>query len=80
MTDANLIADFIASKGVTVIAPEARTVSGREMYRAVRGETIADQRADAVETRRAARDVATVRCVTDHAGREFWMNEAGEWL
>jgi hypothetical protein len=45
MTDSNLIADFLARNGATVVPANERATSEREMFNAVRGDSIADQRA-----------------------------------
>jgi len=85
MSDADLIAAFLAKNdGATVIAPDVRTTTPREMFNAVRGQTIDSQRAERAELAARAesfykRDIGD-RCVVDHAGREFWMNAEGEWL
>ena len=77
MTDADLIAAFVAKNGTTKIVDGARATTPREMFNAVRGQTIDSQRAHAEAS--YTRPVGD-RCVIDHAGREFWMNAEGEWL
>jgi len=79
MTDADLIAAFVAKNGTTKIADGARATTPGEMRRAVNGETIASQRA-AREDREDLARFNERRCVIDHAGREFWQNGHGEWL
>ena len=89
MTDSDLIAAFLA-KNADVTVPEGmRTTTPREMFNAVRGQTIDSQRIDAAERDKARRAYAQQtyldqriedRCVIDHAGREHWMNAEGEWL
>jgi hypothetical protein len=64
MTDDQKIAQFLATKGKTVISPDVRSKSEREMYLASRGDDAL------IEQRR--------HVSTDHLGREIWVNGLGE--
>lgn len=68
MTDKSLIEDFLKARGVTKVAPGVRTMSEREMYGAVRGELVRDDK------------TRPVRCIIGHDGKEHWLNGYGEWL
>lgn len=72
--DAALLAQFLASgKSTKQILPGIRTMSERQIYLANRGITPAKP----ID----ADDKPIVwRIVTDHAGREFYQNDQGEWL
>ncbi len=66
MSDAQMIAAFIARKGVTKVCASVRGYSGRDMYNAVRGEP-------------TTQDLINERHLTiGHGGREFWTNGLGE--
>ncbi len=75
MTPEQQIAEFLTRKGATRIAEGTRALdyTGREWAAKVRGETVRREERQNAEDRR-------VRMVTDHAGREFFMNAEGEWL
>lgn len=67
-TDAEMIAAFIARKGVTQISVGARNYSERDMYQAVRGEPTEQ---DLINQRHV---------VIGNGGREFVRNGLGEWI
>lgn len=71
--DAALLAQFLAKKNATQIPMGARTVTERQVYLANRGITPArpnDTNSNSV----------VWRVVTDHCGREFYINQNGEYL
>lgn len=70
-TTEQLIAEFIASKQVTVVPVGARTMSNQDMKKAVGWEPTV------VKT---VEPEAKIYEVIDHAGRSFFHNEEGEWL
>ena len=67
MTDAEMIAEFLARKGATCVAEGARAMTSHDMRNAVRGD-------------HTTPDNARIHVVIDHAGREFYHNDEGEWL
>ena len=78
MTIEEMKAQFAARGGtVTKVAEGERTLKPREMYM----RTFAnDEKRERYEARKRDRDEPRITVVTDHAGREFYRNEAGEWL
>lgn len=63
MIEQEQIVKFLKNRGATKCAPGERAMSEHEMYRARHGTP-------PVEQRRLA--------VTDHLGREYWVNGLGE--
>jgi hypothetical protein len=69
MSDAEQIAAFIASKGVTRVGEgETNGMRNRDWRKAVRG---GPTEGDLINQRRV---------VIDHTGREFVQNGLGEWI
>ena len=71
MSDEDLIKAFMAKNGVKKITEGERTTTERQMYHKVRGLT---------PPRPVQETKPGLRVVIDHAGREFYMNEEGEWI
>lgn len=68
--DAALLAAFLASKKPTQCQTNARTMTEREVYLANRG----------IKPNTPDTNSIVWRVVTDHAGREFYQNQYGEYL
>lgn len=73
--DAALLAQFLAKKNATQIPTGARTLTERQVYLANRGITPARPN----DTNTNSNSVVW-RVVTDHCGREFYINQDGEYL
>ena len=72
--DAALLAAFLASKKPTQCNPNARTTTERQIYLANRGINPAKP----IEPTDS--NSVVWRVVTDHLGREFYINQNGEYL
>ena len=72
MSDEDLVAKFLAEKGATKVAPGQRTMSNREIYKMVRG----------IVEKPVEKMVAGpgVRMIVGIDGKEYYINELGEWL
>jgi len=79
MTDAEQIAEFLAKRGATRVPANQKALNytRKDWHAAVRGDT---PPSEIRQREREHRATSRVRMVTDHAGREFYMNEEGEWL
>lgn len=69
--DVALLAAFLAKKSATQIPTGARTMTEKEVYLANRGIKPTDN---------ANSNAVVWRVVTDHCGREFYINRNGEYL
>lgn len=64
-TDAELKAEFLARKGVTVCPPDAKTIDEKDMFLALRGRLPASHR-------------PKFRLVHNTAYGDVWVNDDGE--
>jgi hypothetical protein len=78
MTDQDLIAAFLASKGATKIAPGARVHSERDMFLAVRGDLTRTDTAEQLAEHRSERLMESAMEARFLGHRVIGVNERGD--